>query len=262
MAAESILTYKKPNYPKTTKGKGGVQTVIHYIGPHSTLEAAEPARNAEWGDYDGYVTRTYLEPNLDNTDHSLLIVNMEATYDAQDGAEDPETAGTAQEITYEIEWTMFQRSIFEHPAFAPGAGGEYQLEEEDLAQIQLWEALENSTLKKDFQFYPDPSNPVEISLGDNAVKCAKLILRGIDTYEDYAPVLRRTTKFANGNPSTTDAGLRDLSGPTFAGKPSGYEWLKTADRSVRSDRDRQWNQVEEWIGAIRVLLDREDIFVE
>lgn len=256
MAAESILTYKKPNYPKTTKGKNGVQTVIHYIGPHSTLSAAEPDRNATWGDYQGYVTRTYLEPELDNTDTSLLIVDMEATFDA---TADPGQAGTVQEITYEVEWTMFQRSVFEHPAFS--AGGEYELSDDDIVAVQLWEAGNNHENKKDFKYVPAEDDPVAVALSASAKKCAQFILKIGDTYEDYAPVLRRTTKYANGNPSTTNAGLRDLSGPSFAGKPQAYEYRKTADRSVRTDRDRQWNQVEEWIGAKKVLYDRDQIFI-
>ncbi|HEY9817754.1 MAG TPA: hypothetical protein V6D20_18400 [Candidatus Obscuribacterales bacterium] len=258
MAAESILTYKKPNYPKTTKGKNGVQTVIHYIGPHSTLSAAEPARNAEWGDYQGYVTRTYLEPEMDNTDTSLLIVDMESTFDA---TASPEAAGTVQEITYEVEWTMFQRSIFEHPSFAPNTGGEYQLTDDDIVAVQFWEAGENHEYKKDFKYLPSEDDKTPVTLSTNARKCAEVILKGIDTYEDYAPVLRRTTKYADGNPATTDAGKRDIAGPVFAGKPTGYEYRKTADRSVRTDRDRQWNQVEEWIGAKKVLIDRDQIYI-
>jgi hypothetical protein len=58
MAAESILTYKKPGFPKISKTERGDQTVIEYVGPQSTLEAAEPAMNAAWGDYDGIVKST------------------------------------------------------------------------------------------------------------------------------------------------------------------------------------------------------------
>lgn len=255
MADESIITYKKPGFPKITKSPSGVQTVIEYIGPTSTLEAAQPDRNATWGEYAGIVRTTRFE-GIDNSDHSTLVVTMEATFDATSGATTP---GTVQEITYEVDWVLFQRSMFEHPAFAVGQGGLYALTSEDIVAIDLWQNGTNRDEKKVFKYLPVEDSATYETLSTNAKYFARGLQLGQETYEDYAPVVRRTTKYSDGQPSTTDAGLVSVP-PFFAGRPTGYEWRKTADRSVRTNNDTQWNQVEEWTGAKKVLTDRLNLY--
>ena len=76
MAAESILTYRKPGFPQTNNSEKSYQTTIEYVGPLSTLAAAEPAANTAWGDYDGYVTGSSLAP-LEGTTQAELTVTCE-----------------------------------------------------------------------------------------------------------------------------------------------------------------------------------------
>jgi hypothetical protein len=46
----------------------------------------------------------------------------------------------------------------------------------------------------------------------------------------------------------------------FPGKPIGYEWLKTADRSISQGGRKRWQKIEEWTGAKKVLVDKDEIF--
>jgi len=252
MADESILTYKRPGFPTTDNSEKSYRTTIEYVGPLTTLAAAEPASNAVWGNYDGRVSSTTLTP-LEGTTQATLSVTCEYFYEVESG-----TAGTAKEVNYEVDWMVFQRSMFEHPVFAIGLGGTYALTSEDIAAIQKWENAPVD-LKKVYKYYTDQAETTEETLTSNAQKFAKGLELGQESYEDYAPVVRRSTTYVNGLPATSSAGLKD-NPPTFTGGPTGYEWRKTADRATRAGGQTRWERVEEWTGAIKVLSDRSNIY--
>jgi hypothetical protein len=247
MAAESILTYKKPGFPKTLATATAFRTTIEYVGPLSTLSAARPANNAAWGDYDGTVTSTELSP-IEGTSQTELIVVCEMLFEGAD------SVGTAKEVSYEVEWVYFQRSMFEHPVFT--AGGTYALTAEDIAAIEAWKNEETVSVKAAFAYSAEDSS---VELSANAEIFAMGLNLGQETYEDYAPVIRRTTRYLNGLPPTSSAGLKG-SDPSFTGKPTGYEWRKTADRSISAGGRNKWDRVEEWTGAEKVLHDRTSIY--
>lgn len=255
MAAESILTYKKPGFPRTSNTESSYQTVIEYVGPLTTLAAAEPAANDVWGDYDGRVSATQLVP-LEGTDQAELTVTTEFRYNGSGG-----TAGTSSEVSYEVEWVMFQRPMLEHPEFRIGGLGTYELDAFDVADIEAWQNETDPTLKAAFEYNERAvtGSGSTATLSTNAQKYANGVLLGQDTYEDYAPVIRKTTTYVGGLPGTSDAGEKET-GPTFSGKPTGYEWRKTADRAVRSAGQTRWDRIEEWTGALKILSDKNSIY--
>jgi hypothetical protein len=114
------------------------------------------------------------------------------------------------------------------------------------------------TGKSTYQYFPSPESLEPEYLSANAEKFAKGIELGIETYEDYAPVVRRSTIYANGIPSNSTAGQKE-DAPEVEGKPEGYEWRKQADRAIQNGQTR-WDKSEEWIGAIKVLVDKDEIF--
>jgi hypothetical protein len=255
MADESILTYKKPGFPKTDNNDKSYQTTIEYIGPLATLASAEPATNSAWGEYDGVVRSSNLSP-IEGTDQAELTVICEFDYATPTNA-----PGEEKEVTLEVEWVMFQRSLFEHPEFTNG--GTYALDNQDYADIQAWINEQNPTLKAAYKY-----NELELTGSGTEAElsaAAKKFVDGLNilgepgSYEDYAPVIRRTTTFLNGLPDESDAGLKGEE-PTFSGKPDGYEWRKSADRAIRAGGQRRWERTEEWMGAIKVLIDRDTIF--
>lgn len=254
MADESILTYKKPGFPVVEKATNGVKTTIEYVGPLATLEAAQPNRNAVWGEYSGFVLSTRIEPLEDNTTAEMTVI-MENPFDVSDGGGEGD-AGTAGDITYEVEWSMFQRSMFEHPQFT--AGGINALTTEDIAQIQAWQNEPDPLERAAYQYKTETAGS-STQLSENAQKFADAIFLGQENFEDYVPIVRVTTRFYDGLPGTSEAGLKD-DPPPFSGRPVGYEWRKTADRAVRANTETTWERVEEWIGAIKVLTDKEQLY--
>lgn len=250
--AESILTYKKPGFPKTTNSEKSYQTVIEYVGPESTLASAEPATGTVWGTYDGIVTSSNLSP-IEGTTQAELTVTTEYTYDGESG-----DTGTAREITFEVEWVMFTRPMVEHPVFRPGGGGANQLTDDDIADIEGWKNEPSPSVKKNFAYYDEESDTTEL-LSDAATVFAKGLNLGLENYEDFAPIIRKTTTYVGGLPGNSVAGLKD-NPPNFSGVPSGYEWRKSADRAVRGAGQTRWERVEEWSGAIKVLVDKTSIY--
>jgi hypothetical protein len=257
MAAEFILKYKKPGFPKTANTDKGFSTTIEYVGPLAELQAEQPSKDEVWGDYTGVVKSAKLNP-LEGTEKAELTVICEATFDQSGDSsfDDP----TVREIGYEREWVEFTRSLYEHPAFAIGQGGEFELSSEDLAAIEKWQNNEDVQLKAEYKYPYHPDGGVS-DLSPNAKMFVRGLELGQDPYTDYAPVIRKTTNFAKGIPSGADAGLKGGE-PEFTGKPEGYEWRKASDRGVKAGGQTRWDQVEEWMGATKVLIDRKNVFWE
>jgi hypothetical protein len=242
MAAESIITYLKPNFPKQGVNGGSYSTQLEYIGPYDTLLAASPAIGAVWGDYEGTTDTVSIEPISGTSPlKASLVVNMTRNFEAGSSGASP---GTLEETTYEVEWTAVQRPLVEHPKFR--STGTYPLHATDMEQIAKWEndkTAENRAL-----------------LSSSAEKYAKGIDLGIRTYDDFAPILIKTTSYVNGPPSTSDAGSKETTPTYFPNHPTGYEWVKSADRSLKSGRRNKWERSEQWTGAIKVLVDKNALY--
>jgi len=261
MAAESILTYLKPNYPDETSGAKGINIRLEYIGPTATIEAARPADGAVWGDYDGTVETTSLSP-LSGSNPAQSELSVIVSREFQAGAQ----PGTATESTYEIEWTRITKPMAVHPDFLPGVNGfgQYKLTDDDLIQIEAWR---NGKVKSHKAAYEFPSwvnanqsgNPYWTALSANGQKFAKGINMQLETWEDYVPVARKTTGYINGPPSTSTAGQKETP-QGFVGLPQGWQWRKSADRGTRTGKQNKWARIEEWEGALFVLYDNKKIY--
>lgn len=254
MAEEYLIQqYLRPGFPKESISEKSYRTVIEYIGPKATLLANSPAQNTVWGDYNGLVTGSSIDP-IEGTTKGILRVQCE--YFHNEGSTGG-GLGSAQEVTYEDDWETFVRSMYEHPEFAIGEGGTYELDSQDVAQIEAWKNEVNTDLKEEYKF--DVGNG-EVTLSTNAKMFARGLELGQETYEDYAPVVRRKTIYVNGGPpADTDVGTKDTP-PSAANGPSGYQWRKSASRGTRADGQTRYERDEEWIGAIKVLVDRDAIY--
>jgi len=253
MASESIVNLRKPDFPKFLNNERSKTVTIEYIG--ADTELVEPEVGDVWGDFEGTVSSVNKNP-IHGTTPLLaeMTVTVESSYDQGDGEEE----GEALEISYEVEWVMFQRSMYEHPAFAVGGGGTYALTGGDIAAIEVWKNEPDVGLKSAYQYLPSPDAAEHEYLSANAIKFVNGIELGIESYEDYAPLVRKNTIYGKGLPATSTAGQKE-DAPDITGKPEGYEWRKQADRAT-SNGKRKWDRSEEWIGAIRVLVDKDEIF--
>ena len=259
MAAETILTYLKPNYPEYGTGAKGINIRLEYIGPTATILAAIPAEGATWGDYDGTVeSTTYNTISGSNPAQSELSIAVSREFEAGD------QPGTATESNYEIEWTRITKPMITHPDFRPLGGGQFELTTTDIVQIEAWRNGKVPTKKSAFEWprYNSANRsekPTWYGLSVNATKLANGVLMDIDTWEDYVPVARKTTGFVNGPPNTSTAGQKETP-QGFVGLPQGYEWRKSADRGTRTGKQNKWDRTEEWEGALKVLYDNKKIY--
>lgn len=237
MAAESILTYLRENFPKKGLSSGNYKTDLEYIGEYATLLAASPAIGAVWGDYFGVVDSANIEPISGTSPlQGILTISMIDEFAA---AESEGTEKTAS-VSYQVIWTPVSRPLIEHPEFQEG--GFYFLDSGELAEIAIWE--------NDKTFVVSGTNPNVYIDGRNM---------GIDTYDDFAPTLIKTTPYVNGPSSNSTAGEKEE--PTgFPNKPNGYEWVKSADDCVSTGRRNRWERVEQWTGAKRVLVDKNTLY--
>lgn len=251
MAAESIITMKRPGFPKESISSDGKRTIIEYVGEESDLRSAGVYTGQEWGDYDGIVDDAELDP-IEGTTKAILTVRMVFAWGtAQYGSE----TGDEQQTIHEIEWIDVQRSLYEHPEFE-------SLSAEDRVNLRAWEEMPDATKKAEFKFYtgdPGQGDTATDTLSTAAQKLAKGILLGIEYYIDKAPLLRKSTFYVNGPPPQDGGGNKESPG-SFPGMPSGYEWVRTADRSAQTGSEKQWRRDQEWTGAKKVLIDSDNTY--
>jgi hypothetical protein len=252
---ESISTLRKPGFPKLSATENAFRTVIEYIGLSTTLEAAEPATGSIWGDFAGTVISTDIQPT-ENASYSEMTVTVEQVAETNEF-----TYGEKESEVFEIDWTVIARSMFEHPQFAPGGANE--LVSDDVFDLEQWTAEKDKDLQTVYKYRRVYENGAsqEINLSDSARLFARGIQLGQETFEDFAPVARKTSTYVGGPPDESEAG--EKSEPTgFSNLPSGYEWRKNADRSITAGSRTRFDRTEEWLGAIKVLSDKNTIYWE
>ena len=130
-----------------------------------------------------------------------------------------------------------------------------------LAHIAAWEAFkDNGDLDRWMSFIYDDDGRGNISyLTGNALVLAQKIMKGIQSYSIYAPVITRTTMWST-TPPSGHAGMIETPAPragwsVIGGVPNwtglATEWLKTAERST-SNGDGTYTFIEQWTGADQI----------
>ncbi len=249
---QTIAQYLRPGFPKETLDEGSYRNVFEYVGPSEELDNIVEI-GMKWGSYPGLVVYGAAEP-IDKTEYSILTVIVERKFDSAD------YDSAKQETNFEIDWVSIQRPLIEHPKFRVGGGGTYQLTETDIIELRAWEDGTDTEKKAEYKFKPK----YELSdyyqdLSTNAKMYAKGVVLGIEYFNDKAPVARRTEAYAGGPPPESNAGQKETPA-NFPGLPSGYEWIREADRGLRRGGQTRWNRDIEWLGAKKVLVDRDEVF--
>jgi len=83
---------------------------------------------------------------------------------------------------------------------------------------------------------------------------------GIEYYIDKTPVARKSETYAGGPPPEGSAGQKEEPPDGFEGLPTGYEWIRTAERVLRRGGQTRRDRNIEWTGAKKFLVDRDEIF--
>lgn len=250
--ADPLLAFLKPEFPKIESTEQSYVTRLEYIGDTATIEKDLPVIGSVWGDYLGQVKSVTFEPT-ENVGISSAMITVEQPIDNDEPEE-----GTLVAVSYEIRWLTIERNMYEHPAFIIGGGGTYALNGGDVYDIEAWKAPENTKELRDVYKYNE--NGYETDLSVNAKMFARGMELGLTTFEDKAPTIIRISEYVNGPPPETDAGLKENPPATFPNVPTGFEWRKETADSTRAGNSKKWNLTEEWLGAKKVLFDREEVY--
>ena len=250
-----LIDYLRPDFPKVATDATGIRRTYLMRGPTATLQPLIPAINNTWSD--GYkVTNTHREPIGTSSWSDVTVETLQAFEQAVT------TQETSQEYPFwEIDQVQIEKSLLQHPRFISFSTA-------DWAAVTAWEGEMDNALKAAFQYYlrdkdGAPTGTVQALTGTTSAgqkAFANLRLLGVESFLDFAPVVRKTSKyFGDAAPNSADAGQKTADAPTYA--PSGYEWLKTADRvSKQGLRGNEWLRQEEWTGARKVLVDKDSLF--
>lgn len=248
----ALIDYLRPDYPRRSTDISGRRTVYVMRGKRSVLE---PLFLGIGQAFDGaFVDRTSIQ---DIATSDVIDYTVETYYAfAQTTAEVIDD----QYPFYEIDQVQIEKSLKQHPTFISYTSADWQA-------VSAWENEQDPALKAAYQYYLRDKDSETVgsiltltgttTTGQKAY--ARLRLLGAESYLDFAPVVRRTTKYrGSAAPSSADAGQRTTA-PSYA--PAGYEWLKTCDRvSKQGTKSIEWVRQEEWTGARKVLIDKDEIF--
>jgi len=263
MGHESIQKYMRPGFPKESKDDSSFRMDIEYVGPFDDLKYSKSGVDTGivWGDFPGLVRSVLLDP-IEGTNRAILSVSIERRFDSSDYP--TANAGEETRENFEVDWAVVQRSLYEHPEFRVGGSGAYKLTAEDVSAIEQWKEMPKPEIKKDFKYTTDDLSDWDGSsnlkdLSDNAKKFAEGVNQGIEYWNDYAPVARRVIEYAGGPPPKANAGQKETP-KGFPGLPTGYEWIRNADRGLMQGGQATWQRTIEWLGAKKVLVDVDQIF--
>jgi hypothetical protein len=143
----------------------------------------------------------------------------------------------ADNTTIEVDFAAVERPLLTHPRYC--TGGVKALDTAARRKVELWEA--------------DKSAANYGALTADGLDYAAKVLKGVTSYLVGAPIARKTTRSTSA-PTVSSVGTRSATAPV-AGAPSGYQWLKIADRAVRQAPASGWERVEEWQGAKEIDAD-------
>lgn len=250
-----LLQYMRPGFPKFRETENAASYTIEYVGPEDRLTV--PRVGDTWGDFPGIISD--VDPQkLGMSGYAILTVTVEEKFG------DSSAIGIVTEVAYELEWAMIRRPLAEHPKFASGGGN--ALTTEDLVLLQLWRDEPSTDDKIAFKVSKRDADGNRVgsavTLSTNAQRYAKYVLLGIESFDDYAPVARKTKTYAGGPPPAAAAGSKTSLFGGFPNPPSGtWEWVKSADRAVRAAGQRKWVESEELTGAFKVLIDNTNLYL-
>ncbi len=220
---------EQPGSPHETITASSWTMVRTFRGPYAALQSARPKAGDTMEDIsnDLFVDRIELVREAGTSGRMVVYLNK---LSGSVGSGEP-----APPPRYEVEWVQIEKPLSAAPYFA--SGGAAALTDEDRDKIEEWRAATSAADR----------TTLYNGLSANAKLFVNRLRAGIEAFFVPAPVAR-ITSWSWQKPSTSACGKRQ-SPPGFSGLPSGYSWLKTADRAVREGASGRWERIEEWTGA-------------
>lgn len=218
------------NQPRYTYTATRNDLIIVEEGQFDYLLAGKPSIGQTLSGISGYTVERVDVINLEGGKGQMTIGMFQAV-----------SGGAASnnsniDSIFEIDWCQVEKKLEQHPRYRVGAGGAKVLTTSDLASIESWKAETDATER----------DTKRAALSSNAQDFVSKLEKGQDSYLIYIPVLRKTSTSYQ-PPTTSTCGKRETP-PGFPAVPSGYTFLKTADRGQRTGSNRKWERQEEWTG--------------
>ena len=208
----------------------GVDAVtVRRNGYYDLLRASQPRPGDRLDG--GVVQRSVLRRGAGGTGR------LEYTVHVGGGASGYSGGGGRLSAVLEIEMAQTERPILSRSDFNGYAD-----------VVELWRESPpelRSALK--YRYVDNGGNEHVEELQGGARTAASLMLRGVEAYLVFHPVVTLTTTHAD-RPADYASGIGTRCPPAESGYPGGYDWLKTADRLTRAS-DGTWTRVQQWTGA-------------
>lgn len=259
MSYAAIVGSIVPGSPELVSDVSGDYVVYRYKGLTTTLNTNRPAYNAAWGASGQYAVRNVRGPT-----QIELSTYSEMTIEAATLAIVGSTQVTNNEYpAYEIDFVVVENPLLSHPAFATMTSLERH-------QLKAWDEEQDDDARAALQFYKrnklgEPAaSATTLSTTPSPTKSqqdyANMILQGIESYQDFNPVARKTMLFQGEDKPTVSGIGQKIAGDPFTGVPAGYEWLATGDSARKQGDGFKWTRVLEWKGARKIKVDVDTIY--
>jgi hypothetical protein len=266
-----MANYLKPGFPEREVTENSVRYNYEYIGPDSALNTPLPGSIIA-----GRPVVSSRKKPVPGTDLAELFITSETAVliDPDTGDEiidetteeektEEEESGSSDSTTYparsapviSVDWVALEHQIRAHPELA-------EMTAYDSASVEKWEKETDPDLKGAFKFSVAGGSPESaVTLSALAQKLARCINRGVDTYQDFHPVVRRSTIYRGSMPGTDSIVGNGIVGGAPPGAPAGWTYVQTADSVTGAIHGGQWERNEEWTGMKELLVDSENILI-
>lgn len=221
IGAQARVPQEDPESPQTVRGGSNPGRRVTLRGPYEFLADQQPDEGAVW-DGTWRVRSSTLRHGRGGVG-VLAIDLVRATPDPSAPLSDAR----------EINWQRIEKPLLAHSRYSAVSP----------ESIELWRNEPDVDLRRDFKYQTDAG---VVQLEGDLLAVAQKILRGVESYIVFTPVVSRRREYAT-EVATGGCGRRET--PTgFSSLPAGYEWLKTSDALVEQ-ANRNWIRHEEWTGA-------------
>ncbi len=227
---------ESPDSPEWERTSAGRKCTCTFYGPYETILASQPADGQAISGYptDLKVDRVIVHKRRGGKGEMVIYLSA---LESGGGGGSPST----EQPVYEVEWVMIEKSLFYHPRYT--FGGAKKLDEEDRRLLSEWIASRGTKEALDLTHFNGAPN--ESHCVDFATKWS----RGVESYWHYAPIGRRTS-VSRAKPQLGSCGHKE--NPPGDVAIDGYEYVKTADRALKSGRFGRWERIEEWTGEVDI----------
>lgn len=195
-----------------------------FVGPYATALAKRPVRGAKMADMPTDYRVDRVRVTRMSGGRGQMVVTLSAGGDTA-------ATQTIDGPQLEIEWANVDKPIESHPNFK-------DLTESDREAIAGYFATSVAEERAAYK----------AQIGAAAAwTLFRLKLKGVESYMVFGPVVRKSS--TQNLPATTNSCGQKGEPDATVPHPTGYQWLKTADRCTRSGRNGNWQRDQEWTGA-------------